>query len=1303
MKIAFFRILFPLLLILAGGRVLCSSQESPLTSLQEKGISLATSRALWGLPPVSDKIVGGSNAAIEDYPWQISLRINTGTNLSHTCGGSILNEEWVVTAAHCVRDYSAGQLLVIAGTSEVNDVDAAHQFRIAEIITHEDYVYSGGGASFDIALLRMANRFDFSTPSIQPIQFINRADVAMGLTAPGVMALISGWGRLYSDGPGPDTLQFAMVPIHAVEETNFAPGEIAPDMLLAGTDSTSGCQGDSGGPLVVPGLDGGYKLAGSTSWGRGCAMPGYPGVYARTSFFRPWLEEKMSLPQPNIHSVILSEGFEPASDLGELPSGWTVKRNYSEDGGLNGSNLQDASDPGWFTHSHLFGFSGARNYVRSGWASLAIQANSPGFTWALSPEIILPDNTEGLQLVFHAQRQNIAVDLHVNLKVEGQWQTLLSLPEGPNLSYSESLTASLQAFAGQTVQLAFVSENKGGSGALVIDDISIQAQNPCYGVQFLVTNGQEALDSAWVQINGDEVLETNATGTITTSLFHGSFEVLVLKPGYYPHQQTIEVMQDQQSFEITLEKIPAPAFVLDKEDLELDVEKGEQTQDSLLLGNPGELVLTYAAGLFPSQTEGNVSELYYDNHPYSSAGSVGAASRISAVRFTAEELQEYYGSHRLTGIKYHVMSGDYEALKIMVWIGNGNPGPGTLVYEADVMQETYPGIWNTHFLPEGIDLLAGEEYWIGYSMDTDGNGYPLTFDRGPMVPDRGGWYLYYGTWTTLANLGLDVNWCIRGLLSPAQGQDWVSLQPASGNVAPGESTPLLVEFEAGGLETGAHKADLVFSNNAGHPVTLPLTLVVTDPLINVQFMVMNPEGDPVENAMIILDGLESTPGDYFFPALEAGVYTYSAIMEGYHAVEGTIRLEGQDQTITVTLIPEAQQPTTLLFQVKDPDNNPVAGAQITTSVFGTCLTNAEGQASLEVTAGSFNVEIRREGMVPFAATAEVAEDNEEQQMDITLEYIQCVIDVSLVGSGSGTVAGSGTYSCGSEVTLEAIPDTGQHFLYWKEAGNLLASSPLVSFTAKRDRQLQAFFAKNRYIIKVIKPQNGSITPSGNIVGEMLAEHGSELNFSFLPDDGYYIQDVLIDGQSVGDTDSYTFENLSSHHTLEVVFAIYTYTIAITQGENGQIKPFSGSLNAEGNMVVSHSSQQSFLIIPDEGYSIVDVRIDDESIGAVPAYSFVNVTADHSLSASFGSNTTSIPTENPDRISIYPNPATERVNVNAIQDIIKISLFELTGRKLFQTEPHSPGTILPIQALDPGIYILQVETKQNLIRQKLMVH
>ena len=147
MKTTLLRLIFPLALILWGTQAWCSSQDPLPGEMHKKGISLAPSRALWSMPPVSDKIVGGSNAAIEDFPWQISLRINTGTSLSHTCGGSILNEEWVVTAAHCVRDYSAGQLLVIAGTSEVNDVDAAHQFRIAEIITHDDYVYSGRRAS----------------------------------------------------------------------------------------------------------------------------------------------------------------------------------------------------------------------------------------------------------------------------------------------------------------------------------------------------------------------------------------------------------------------------------------------------------------------------------------------------------------------------------------------------------------------------------------------------------------------------------------------------------------------------------------------------------------------------------------------------------------------------------------------------------------------------------------------------------------------------------------------------------------------------------------------------------------------------------------------------------------------------------------------------------------------------------------------------------------------------------------------------------------------------------------------------
>ena len=1302
MKTYFIRLLLPLVLLLWGQEGFGLTQEFPSEALREKNISLAGQNALWEPPPVEDKIVGGSNAAIEDYPWQISLRINTGTSLSHTCGGSVINEEWVVTAAHCVRNYSAGQLLVIAGTSDVNDVEAGHQYRIAEIIVHEDYVYSGGGASYDIALLRMANRFDFSTPSIQPIQTINRADVAMGLADPGVMAIISGWGRLYSDGPGPDTLQAAMVPIHAVEQTNFAPSDIAPDMLLAGTDSTSGCQGDSGGPLVVPDLEGGYKLAGSTSWGRGCAMPGYPGVYARTSFLRPWLEEKMSLPQPNTHSIILSEGFEPATPNGELPAGWIVKRNFPGDGGLNGSNLQDANDQGWFTHSHLFGFSDPRSYVRSGLASLAIQASAPGFTWALSPEIVLPDNTEGLQLNFHAYRQNIAVALHVNIKVEGQWQTLLSLEEGSSLSFSQALSASLQTFAGQMVQLAFVSENKGGSGALVIDDISIRAQNPCHEVQFFVTNGQVGLNATLIQINGDEVLETCATGSIITTLYHGTFEVLVYKPGYYPLQQSIEVLEDQQVIEMVLEKIPAPAFVLDQQNIELEVEKGDQANDNLLLENPGELPLTYAAGIFPSQTEGNLAELAFDNHPYSSAGSVGAASRISAVRFTAEELQEYYGNHRLSGIKYHVMSGDYEALKLMVWIGNGNPGPGTLVYEADAMQETRPGVWNTHLLTESIDLIAGEEYWIGYSMDTDGNGHPLTFDRGPMVPDRGGWYLYYGNWTTLANLGLDVNWCIRGLFSPAQGQDWVSLQPASGNVAPGESTPLLLAFEAGGLETGEHKADLVFSNNAGQPVTLPLTLRVTEPLADVQFFVKNPEGTYLEDAVITLDGMENMPGDYFFSALEPGVYAYTAVKSGYHAMEGSFSLEGQDQEITLSLIPETQQPTTLLFQVTDPDNNPVAEALIHTSAFGTCLTNIEGQASLEVAEGSFSIEISREGMIPFSTTIEVTEEVLVQPIEVTLEYLQCLVEVSFGGTGSGTAEGSGPYPYGTAVSLEAMPDPGQHFLFWKEDGNLMAADPLLTFTAKADRQLQAFFAKNRYSVTVIKPQNGSITPAGNIVGDVIAEHGSEVSFSFVPDEGYFIQDVLIDNQSVGATDHYTFENIDSHHSLEVVFAIYTYTIAITQGENGKIKPFSGSLNAEGNMVVNHGGQQSFLIAPNEGYSILDVMVDEESIGAVSAYSFVNVTANHTLTAVFGSPVSVNPTEPPGWVSMYPNPASEILNLRADRDILKVTLYQLTGRKMIQVEPHASEMILPLRGLAPGIYILQLETREHIIHKKLTV-
>lgn len=241
----------------------------------------------------NEPIVGGTAAEISQYPWQISLQIRSGSNGSHICGGSILNESWILTAQHCTHGSSASQLRIAAGMSKLSQDDSIGQVRtVAKIIEFPGYVDASKGK--DVALLQLSSPLDLSAPGVKPIPIMTEALAGSGLANPGVMATVSGWGTLSSGGSSPDNLQRVNVPIvsNAKAQAAYSQETITSDQLAAGDLASGGkdsCQGDSGGPLVVPDGSGGMVLAGVVSWGYGCADKGYPGMYARVSSFASWI------------------------------------------------------------------------------------------------------------------------------------------------------------------------------------------------------------------------------------------------------------------------------------------------------------------------------------------------------------------------------------------------------------------------------------------------------------------------------------------------------------------------------------------------------------------------------------------------------------------------------------------------------------------------------------------------------------------------------------------------------------------------------------------------------------------------------------------------------------------------------------------------------------------------------------------------------------------------------------------------------------------------------------------------------
>ncbi|XP_050086743.1 trypsin beta-like [Anopheles aquasalis] len=217
-------------------------------------------------PPRQGRIVGGVDANIANYPYQLSLRRNGG----HSCGASVIGTRWALSAAHCtfpVPALSAMQLL--GGTAD--RTQGGVTFAIEEIVNHPDY--NDWTLEYDICVLRTGA--DLSGVHITPIAL----DPVGAVHAPGTRAVVSGWG-FNGQGVLPIILQRVDVPIVSDAECIAAwpAGWITPDMMCASETGRDACNADSGGPLAVGGVQ-----IGVVSWGDPNCQGTDPGVFARVS------------------------------------------------------------------------------------------------------------------------------------------------------------------------------------------------------------------------------------------------------------------------------------------------------------------------------------------------------------------------------------------------------------------------------------------------------------------------------------------------------------------------------------------------------------------------------------------------------------------------------------------------------------------------------------------------------------------------------------------------------------------------------------------------------------------------------------------------------------------------------------------------------------------------------------------------------------------------------------------------------------------------------------------------------------
>ncbi|KAM4026346.1 serine protease 33-like [Anomaloglossus baeobatrachus] len=266
--------------------------------------SPADGRSVCGSPQVPGRIVGGTDAVPGEWPWQVSLlKLILGTNrYYHSCGGSLIANQWVLTAAHCFdADSNYGNYVVRLGSYQLL-ADEPHRIdsSVSRIIIYP--WYSSQTMIGDIALMKLSNPVTY-TMYIMPICL-----PASSVTFPcGLDCWATGWGDIKSDVslPSPMTLQKVMVPLidyktcdkmyHVNSEVSSNKPIIYNSMICAGYSKgkNDSCQGDSGGPLVSQ-VNGIWYQPGVVSWGTGCALPDRPGVYTLVSAYQTWIKSYVS-------------------------------------------------------------------------------------------------------------------------------------------------------------------------------------------------------------------------------------------------------------------------------------------------------------------------------------------------------------------------------------------------------------------------------------------------------------------------------------------------------------------------------------------------------------------------------------------------------------------------------------------------------------------------------------------------------------------------------------------------------------------------------------------------------------------------------------------------------------------------------------------------------------------------------------------------------------------------------------------------------------------------------------------------
>ena len=287
-------------------------------------------------------------------------------------------------------------------------------------------------------------------------------------------------------------------------------------------------------------------------------------------------------------------------------------------------------------------------------------------------------------------------------------------------------------------------------------------------------------------------------------------------------------------------------------------------------------------------------------------------------------------------------------------------------------------------------------------------------------------------------------------------------------------------------------------------------------------------------------------------------------------------------------------------------------------------------------------------------------------------------------------------ACGTD-TLVGIP---LFYCYYVDSISVngtteFGSDSILVQNLHEDMDIVFYLSREQFVLVASKQGNGTVTPMDTVH----ASCDDEVSFTFVPDEGWYVENLIVDGQSIGTptNDSYTFYNIHENHTIDVIFApvVFIITSSMDPVDAGNITPY-------GQTLVNYGEDQTFNISPFPGYHVIDVEVDGVSQGAITTYTFHNVTANHTIVAHLMTVGVDEATVN-EEIAVWPNPVENICHIQ-LPDMRngEVQLFDVQGKMILRKHVETDMVEIDFVGRPSGMYLIRVVSDGNVIATRKVI-